>query len=95
MAQFLCGNCAIPQNFHTRKLGEITKFYAVQVNEFSKTQIKNLKIFEGVVEWSLSIQRSIIIPRVSQNGFSKYSIFDILIFFIFSLLFYTPAFNPF
>ena len=26
----LCGNCAFLQNFHTRKLGEITVFYAVQ-----------------------------------------------------------------
>ena len=25
----LCGNCAFPQNFHTRKLGEITVFYDV------------------------------------------------------------------
>ena len=25
----LCGNCAFPQNFNTRKLGEITVFYAV------------------------------------------------------------------
>ena len=25
----LYGNCAFPQNFHTRKLGEITVFYAV------------------------------------------------------------------
>ena len=25
----LCGNCAFPQNFHTRKLGEITVFFAV------------------------------------------------------------------
>ena len=25
----LCGNCAFPQNFHTRKLGEIMVFYAV------------------------------------------------------------------
>ena len=25
----LCGNCALPQNFHTRKLGESTVFYAV------------------------------------------------------------------
>ena len=24
----LCGNCAFPKNFHTRKLGEITVFYA-------------------------------------------------------------------
>ena len=27
----LYGNCAFPQIFHTRKLGEITVFYAVQV----------------------------------------------------------------
>ena len=26
----LCGNCAFPQSFHTRKLGEITAFYAVR-----------------------------------------------------------------
>ena len=25
----LCGNCAFPQNFHTRKLGKISVFYAV------------------------------------------------------------------
>ena len=25
----LCGNCAFVQNFHTRKLGEITVFFAV------------------------------------------------------------------
>ena len=26
-----CGNCAFPQSFHTRKLGEITVFYAEQI----------------------------------------------------------------
>ena len=31
----LCGNCAFPQYFHTRKLGEITAFYAVSANIFS------------------------------------------------------------
>ena len=25
----LCGNCSFPQNFHTRKLGEITVFFVV------------------------------------------------------------------
>ena len=25
----LCGNCASPQNFHTRKLGEMKVFFAV------------------------------------------------------------------
>ena len=30
-AQFpkLCGNCGFPRNFHTRKSGEITVFFAV------------------------------------------------------------------
>ena len=27
----LCGNCVFPQNFHTKKLGEITVFYAVKL----------------------------------------------------------------
>ena len=27
----LCGNCAFPQNFHTRELGEISVFYAVML----------------------------------------------------------------
>ena len=39
----LCGNCAFPQNFHTRKLGEITVFYAVFITKaaqlFDMTQI--------------------------------------------------------
>ena len=30
--QKLCGNCAFLQNFHTRKLGEIAVFFAVQLN---------------------------------------------------------------
>ena len=28
------GNCAYPQNFHARKLGEITVFYAVEAFVF-------------------------------------------------------------
>ena len=28
----LCGNCAFPQNFNTRKSGEITRFFAVDVS---------------------------------------------------------------
>ena len=31
----LCGNCAFPQNFYTRKLGEITAFYAVLISTWS------------------------------------------------------------
>ena len=29
--RIVSGECAFPQNFHTRKLGEITAFYAVRV----------------------------------------------------------------
>ena len=29
----LCGNCAFPQSFHTRKSSEITVFFAVVVND--------------------------------------------------------------
>ena len=32
--QKLCGNCVFPQNFYTRKLGEITWFFAVLVRKF-------------------------------------------------------------
>ena len=42
----LCGNCAFPQNFHTRKLGEISVFYAVvgaEAEEKSLTYGKKLK----------------------------------------------------
>ena len=30
----LCGDCTFPQYFHTRKLGEITVFFAVSISEF-------------------------------------------------------------
>ena len=29
----LCENCAFPKNFHTRKLGEITVFFAVKIKQ--------------------------------------------------------------
>ena len=32
----LCGNCAFPQSFHTRKLGEITVFFAVVGNNIPR-----------------------------------------------------------
>ena len=44
-----CGNCAFPQNFHTRKLGEITVFYAV----FAFKSISFHKFFpKGLVDMS-------------------------------------------
>ena len=33
----LCGNCAFPQNFHTRKLGEITDFHKMVVSILKHT----------------------------------------------------------
>ena len=46
----LCGNCTFPQNFHTRKLVEITVFFAAAANWYShsafwKIQKKSEKIF--------------------------------------------------
>ena len=34
----LCGYCAFPQNFHTRKFGEITVFFAVHIANDSKRE---------------------------------------------------------
>ena len=34
----LCGNCAFPINFHTRKLGAISVFYAVR---FTRNHLSN------------------------------------------------------
>ena len=38
LAQKLCGNCAFPQNFHTRKLGEITIFLVVLQQKLHKLE---------------------------------------------------------
>ena len=38
-----CGNCAFPQNFHTRKLAEITVFYAVGTADKGKTKLAGMK----------------------------------------------------
>ena len=43
----LCGNCAFPQNFHTRKFREITVFYAVEkYYEFMKKANNYRSYFE-------------------------------------------------
>ena len=38
------GNCAFLQNFHTRKPGEITVFYVVEVYESAEKHIPKLKM---------------------------------------------------
>ena len=41
----LCRNCAVPQNFHARKLGEILPFYAVQGGFFFFQKISQGTVF--------------------------------------------------
>ena len=45
----LCGNCAFPQNLHTKKLGEITVFYAMRVKPYYLKQAKQ-SIFQEKFE---------------------------------------------
>ena len=39
----LCGNCILPQSCHTRKLSEITVFFALWVKTFSTLVFRNKK----------------------------------------------------
>ena len=41
----LCKNCAFPQNFHTRKLGGITVFYAVGSLALLEVPLNSFEIF--------------------------------------------------
>ena len=41
-----CGNCAFPQNFHTRKLGEITVVCAVVVTYSCYITKKNIFVID-------------------------------------------------
>ena len=36
----LCGDCVFPQNLHTKKLGEITAFYALYTEDTLKSLTK-------------------------------------------------------
>ena len=58
----LCGNCAFPKNFHTKKLGEITVFFAVSFkggsensswNEWSRTIVSFL--LKWYTQWTDSL----------------------------------------
>ena len=44
----LCGSCAFPQNFHTRKLGEITVFFVVYFPRVSKKWPNVLRLRRGL-----------------------------------------------
>ena len=44
-------NCAFPQNFHARKLGEITVFFAVFANENFQSLKKDFEVFQKAVNY--------------------------------------------
>ena len=44
----LCGNCAFPQNFHIRKLGNITTFYSVYNSKNIRKPLDFLRFSEGI-----------------------------------------------
>ena len=50
----LCGNCAYPQNFHTKKLGEIAVFYALVFTVLVNRKVNILywfTYFKGLHTW--------------------------------------------
>ena len=46
----LCGNCALPQNFHIRKLGEITVFFADAIKT-NRTVASSLRVRFRCPHW--------------------------------------------
>ena len=54
----LCRNCAFPQNFHTRKLGEITIFYAVNAL---------LEIFVGIPDNQVLVLKTWLLLQYHQT----------------------------
>ena len=46
----LCGNCALPQNFHIRKLGEITVFFADAI-KINRTVASSLRVRFRCPHW--------------------------------------------
>ena len=72
----LCGNCAFSQNFHTRKLGEISVFYAMfdiskcSDKKYSKFSDKFCKIHKKTsVPESHIKSRSCMIKEALLQGF--------------------------
>ena len=59
----LCGNCTFPQNFRTRKLGEITVFYAVQMLTAGKSEwIDSIETYQTgshkvIILWSSGFRK--------------------------------------
>ena len=66
----LCRNCAFPQNFHTRKLGEITVFSAVLVwaQTFEKTRRNiNFDVFQRRIKNSVKHLRRCVSRQMFQS----------------------------
>ena len=59
----LCGNCAFPQNFDTRKLGEIMAFYAVHDDGVDVKNVLQSSLLHNNLLRNVSI--------VNQKVFSK------------------------
>ena len=50
----LCGNCVLPQNFNTRKLGEITVFYVVTFRKTRALRHEKLQSYKLQITFSLA-----------------------------------------
>ena len=69
------GNCAFPQNFHTRKLGEVTVFYAVNTKKETPPRVYSLgfpKLFKTFTDWSFYHKETIIWRCSIKRMFLKY-----------------------
>ena len=64
-------NCAFPQNFHTRKLGEITVFYAVMLSVFAtgKCRTTNLSLQRELFFFDIAIDSLISFPTINLQSF--------------------------
>ena len=68
--QKLSGNCVFPHNFHTRKLGKITVFFAVEtLDMFSKQERRKSKYkFAGTkVCKAEEVRKCFVNPKI-ENG---------------------------
>ena len=58
----LCGNWAFPQNFHTRKLGEVMVFYTMKPNSSWTVFWEFSRVFQVYVLWNFKI-RTVLTPK--------------------------------
>ena len=71
----LCGNCAFPQNFHTRKLGEIVIFHSFSdLIDLLLWMLQGL-IFVSVLFLLLEFLESVYVNIFTAWNMSKYGVF--------------------